>query len=100
MSFIPLKDYEGIYEIATCGKINSVPRNGTRGGIIGNYIGSTGHVEVCLRANGKQKVKKVHRLVAEHFVDNPDNLPCVKHIDGDRLNNCASNLKWAGRGNG
>ena len=36
----------------------------------------------------------VHELVAKTFVPNPDNLPYVEHIDGDRLNNCASNLRW------
>lgn len=49
---------------------------------------------INFRWNGKQKNKSVHRLVAEAFLPNPDNLPCVHHIDGDRLNNKLDNLKW------
>lgn len=49
---------------------------------------------INFRWNGKQKNKSIHRLVAEAFLPNPDNLPCVHHIDGDRLNNRLDNLKW------
>lgn len=49
---------------------------------------------INFRWNGKQKNKSVHRLVAEAFLPNPNNLPCVHHIDGDRLNNRLDNLKW------
>lgn len=49
---------------------------------------------INFRWNHKQKNKSVHRLVAEAFLPNPDNLPIVHHIDGNRLNNCISNLMW------
>ena len=49
---------------------------------------------INFRWNGKQKNKSIHRLVAEAFLPNPDNLPCVHHIDGDRLNNRLDNLEW------
>lgn len=49
---------------------------------------------INFRWNGKQKNKSIHRLVAEAFLPNPNNLPCVHHIDGDRLNNRLDNLKW------
>lgn len=54
---------------------------------------------INFRWNGKQKNKSIHRLVAEAFLPNPDNLPCVHHIDGDRLNNRLDNLEWAPSGN-
>ena len=47
--------------------------------------------------NGTQWNKPVHRIVAELFIPNPDNLPEVDHRDGDRLNNCVDNLRWATR---
>ena len=49
---------------------------------------------VNLRWNHKQKNKSIHRLVAETFLPNPNNLPYVHHIDGNRLNNKLENLKW------
>lgn len=49
---------------------------------------------INLRWNHKQKNKSVHRLVAEAFLPNPNNLPYVHHIDGNRLNNKLENLKW------
>lgn len=49
---------------------------------------------INFRWNGKQKNKSVHRLVAEAFLPNPNNLPYVHHIDANRLNNDISNLQW------
>lgn len=52
------------------------------------------YLHVGLYQNGKQKVKRVHRLVAEAFIPNPDNKPYINHIDGNRQNNDVSNLEW------
>ena len=49
---------------------------------------------VTIRKNGTQTKQLVHRLVAETFLDNPNNLPQVHHIDGNTTNNAVDNLRW------
>ena len=53
-----------------------------------------GYKTVCLTKDGKSKTHFVHRIVAEAFIDNPDNLPMVNHKDEDKTNNFAENLEW------
>jgi hypothetical protein len=53
-----------------------------------------GYLKVCLRVDKKRKYFRVHRLIAEAFIPNPNNLPVVNHKNGDRLNNSISNLEW------
>ena len=53
-----------------------------------------GYYSVDLMKNGKRYKFRVHRLVAEAFIPNPDNLPQVNHKDEDKVNNEASNLEW------
>lgn len=57
----------------------------------GNYLG------VCLSIKGNQKYKLVHRLVAEKYIPNPENLPEVNHKDKDKTNNHVDNLEWCSR---
>ena len=45
--------------------------------------------------NRIQKIHKIHRLLAEHFISNPENKPCINHKDGNKLNNDLNNLEWA-----
>ena len=49
-------------------------------------------------ASGKRIIKTIHRILAEVFIPNPLNLSDVNHIDGDRQNNCLSNLEWLSHG--
>lgn len=53
-----------------------------------------GYLWVQLKMNGKPKGCSIHRLVAEAFLDNPDNLPCVNHINEDKTDNRVDNLEW------
>lgn len=59
-----------------------------KGSILGGYR------YINFRWNHKNKNRGVHRLVAEAFLPNPDNLPYVHHIDANPLNNCVENLRW------
>ena len=62
--------------------------------ILNGSIGENGYKYYRLSKNGKKKMFYAHRLVAEHFIDNPKNLPIVNHIDGNKLNNNINNLEW------
>lgn len=53
-----------------------------------------GYMQVVLCKDGLRKTHRVHRLVAEAFIPNRDNLPVVNHLDGVKDNNCVENLEW------
>ena len=53
-----------------------------------------GYIGLSLYKDEKRYVLKQHRVLAELFIENPLNLPCVDHYDGNRANNCLSNLRW------
>ena len=58
------------------------------------FLTNRGYIRVCLSKDKTVKQVHVHRLVAEAFIPNPDNLPQVDHIDGDKTNNKVENLRW------
>lgn len=53
-----------------------------------------GYLQVTLSVDGKPRRFRVHQLVAQCFIDNPEHLPMVNHIDGNKMNNNVSNLEW------
>ena len=65
-----------------------------RGKILKGSINNNGYQMVHLRTKDKNKLCTVHRLVAEAFIPNPDNLPQINHKDESKVNNAASNLEW------
>lgn len=94
-----IKNYEGLYEITCNGVIKSLPKKLPNGGfrkekLIKLILDKNGYYRVRLWKNGKVKWFSVHRLVAETFLPNPNNLPCVNHKDENKLNNHVSNLEW------
>ena len=86
------KDLEG-YEIYRI-RDNGVIYNKKTKKVKTPWIDNTGYLQVLLHSNGKKTHKRLHRLVAENFLENPDNLPQINHIDGDKTNPDVSNLEW------
>ena len=85
-----IKGYEGLYKISSNGDIYSLISGKERK----LKIGKNGYVLVDLYKNGIGKWYRVHRLVAETFIENPNSLPIVMHLDNNKQNNHYSNLKW------
>ena len=99
----PVVGYEGLYEVSDWGNVRSLDRMvKTKGGstrlvkgrVLKQYVDRDGYRRVGLHYDDKQCIAGVHRLVAEAFINNPDNLPVIDHIDGDRGNNMVFNLRW------
>lgn len=91
-----IEGYEDKYQISNLGRVKSLADNKLieRELIRKPRIGKNGYLYVNLFKGSKGKTKKIHRLVAETFIPNPDNLPQVNHIDGNKLNNSIDNLEW------
>lgn len=85
----PVRGFEEYYLVSPRGQIYSI----RRGIILSTFI-SAGYEQTELNVSGKHYKRLIHRLVAEAYIPNPNNLPCVNHIDGDPLNNEVSNLEW------
>lgn len=91
-----VKDYEGLYQVSNLGRIKSIPRNGTikLEKILKPSLSKDGYYKVSLNKNGKQTSFRLHRIVAIAFLENRENKPQVDHINTDRLDNRADNLRW------
>ena len=84
-----IKQYEGKYQVRNLGRVKSLNYHRTgKEGFIKMYDNKNGYLYVNL--NGK--MFRVHRLVADTFIENPNKLTDVNHIDENKYNNCASNL--------
>lgn len=87
-----INGYDGIYEIASNGEVISTRFNKRK--VLKQSMMTAGYKMVTLKKDGKQKAWSIHRLLAIHFLPNPENLPQVNHIDGNKLNNDLKNLEW------
>ena len=93
----PVVGYEGLYEVSSYGRVRSLDRFYYRlhkGKVLSPTKDRYGYLTVTLNCNGKSKTIKIHRLVAQAFIENPDNLPQVNHKDEVKSNNCVDNLEW------
>lgn len=90
-----IKGYEGLYMISSYGRIKSLGNDKNRKEkILKPYPNDKGYLHTMLSKDGKTKNISIHRLVAETFIPNPDNLPQVNHKDEDKTNCVVSNLEW------
>lgn len=97
--------YEGYYQVSNKGNVRSVDRrvqcsNSVRfykGRVLSQCQDDKGYFRVLLAVAGMHKSRQIHRLVAEAFIDNPNNLPEVNHKDENPSNNSVDNLEWCSK---
>lgn len=90
-----IKGYEGLFVITDDLKVISLPRKGTLGGEVKQFLNiENGYYRVSLTKHNKRKKTMVHRLIAEHFIPNPNNYDKVDHINGIKTDNRIENLRW------
>lgn len=86
--------YEGLYAVTEDGMVWAYPNKMHKGTFLKTSL-KKGYPFVCLCKKGSRTIQKtVHRLVAEAYLPNPDNLPQVNHKDSNKENNNVSNLEW------
>ena len=85
-----IKGYEGLYAITSCGRVWSYRRKK----FLSPSKDKGGYLQVVLHNNGEIKRFVIHRLVAEAYISNPDNLPEVNHKDEIKNHNWINNLEW------
>lgn len=107
-SWLDIKGYEGLYQVSNLGRVRSLDRGMyvkqdrypkprwvvRKGKILKVYYNSTDRQMVILCDHAMRKNHTVHRLVGEHFIPNPNNLPVLNHINSDHRDNRAANLEW------
>lgn len=102
-----IEGYEGLYQVSNLGRIKSLGRTIERIGQKGKSFKRTypvkilkfgkdpkGYYRTSLALNGVNTTVKIHRIVAQAFIPNPNKLPQVNHIDGNKENNRVDNLEW------
>lgn len=97
-----IKGYEGLYQISNLGKVKSLERKRYNGQnyymqqekILKLQNDKYGYKTIMLHKDKKSKNLKVHRLVAQAFLTNPQNKLEINHKDGNKSNNCVNNLEW------
>ena len=90
-----IEGYEGLYKVSNMGRVKSLNYRYTgKEGILKVVKLNNGYLQVQLCKDGKAKGYLVHRLVAQAFLFNPNNLPVINHKDENKQNNKVENLEW------
>lgn len=97
-----IEGYEGLYEVSDCGRVKALERFVMNNGglqhrserILKPSMVQGKYSQVILCKNGTTKAFRVHRLVADAFIPNPENKPFIDHIDTNPSNNHVANLRW------
>lgn len=101
-----IKGYEGLYQVSNLGKVRSLDRykytNGRygkmkakiKGRLLKPCINHDGYEEIVLSKDGKSKMYRLHRIVAETFIINQYEKLQVNHINGNKIDNRSVNLEW------
>lgn len=102
----PVRDYEGLYEVSNLGRVKSLSKfhctsknysslgYWSKEKILKPIVGVQGYLYVNLYKNKKNNFKRIHILVAQAFIKNPNKFPMVNHKDENVMNNVVSNLEW------
>lgn len=97
-----IKNYDGIFQVSNMGRVRSIGRYCKHGDHVYFRHGKiltlckrkSGYFKVTLQTDNHRKDLPIHRLVAEAFIPNPNNLNTVNHKDGNKANNTVENLEW------
>ena len=87
-----IEGYNSTYQVSNLGNVRSLKFGKSKLLVLG--LRGSGYLNVVLCKNGKRITHSVHRLVAEAFLPNPNNLPQVNNKDETKQNNCVDNLEW------
>ena len=87
--WMPIEGFGGAYEVSNIGRVRNV-----NGKILSTEEVRGGYLRVSLSFKGKKYQRSVHRLVADAFMSNPNNLPQINHKDENKKNNVVDNLEW------
>lgn len=89
MRQVDIKNFDD-YQITDDGRVWSKEKNK----FLKPYVGKNGYSQICLYKQKKKKLCYIHRLVAEAFIDNLENKPCIDHINTLKNDNRVENLRW------